>query len=432
MYNVDWAFARTPPIHAVAYLIKRAESDDLRWPIMFMLRGVQDEQVLEMLRDELANRYRTSPESAYFFRTAMFGHGRREVRLPERYRVKLAEIWNTGTEDDAVRRAAFALWSIGLESGDIDVLLNARPEPEWNDRILEKRLLCGDRSAIPALIAHLESFSDLKPWWWQHAYDGAGTEVLGCVDRTLAWRRKNPERASKSELDWHVAPVLMGYPPESIESILVKHWDHVGDSPKFIEAALFAATNRTKQLAASAIQALPEPREVFKCMSMDFGITQCRGVYITRREQIEALAPYVNLIPEHDLVLIAEQCNRLGWIDTRKRVFDDALAALPSGWNSERACEMLDDMAKHEHRWVRHEVDQVLGKGISWPDLLSDLTRWLESRQSIDALSFVAEAIEYKGSRADLAALKPFPSMDSQKARQIIADTTFAVRRRVV
>lgn len=40
------------------------------------------------------------------------------------------------------------------------------------------------------------------------------------------------------------------------------HCDHVGDSPKFIHAVLFAATNMTKQLAASEFQALQEPREL--------------------------------------------------------------------------------------------------------------------------------------------------------------------------
>lgn len=432
VYNVDWAFARTPPIHAIAYLIKRAESVELRWPIMFMLRGVRDERVLDMLRNELTNRYRISPEAAYFFRSGVFGLGDREVRPPEPYRARLAEIWNSATEGDTVRRAAFDLWSMAINSGDLDVLLDARPETEWDDRILQKRLLCGDRSAIPALITHLEAFSDLKAWWWHWAQHVPGPDVLGCVERTLVWRRGNPERASKSELDWLVAPILMAYPPESIESILVKHWDHVGDSPKFIQAALFAATDRTKQLAANAIQALPEPREAFKHIAVDFGIKMRRGVSVTRREQIEALAPYVSLISEHDLGSLAEQCNSLGWVDTRRRVFDGALAVLPSQWNSERACEMLDDMINREHRWVRHEVDRVLEIGISWHDLLSDLTRWLESRQSIDALSFVAEAIEYKGSRADLAALKPFPSMDGEQARQIIANTTFSVRRRVV
>lgn len=432
VYNVDWAFARTPPINAIAYLIKRAESEDLRWPIMFMLRGVRDERVLDMLRDEFTNRYRINPEGAYFFRTAVFGLGDREARLPEPYRTKLAEIWDTATEGDAVRRAAFDLWSMAIDSRDLDVLLNARMEPEWNDRILQKRLLCGDHSAIPALIVHLEAFSDLQPWWWQYAQDVPSTEVLGCVDRTLAWRRGNPERATKSELDWHVAPILMAYPPESIESILDKHWDHVGDSPKFIQAALFAATDGTKQLAASAIEALSEPREAFKYIAMDFGTKRRGGVSVTRREQIEALAPYVSLISEHDLGWLAEQCNSLGWIDTRELVFDGALAALPSWWNSARACERLDDMASREHRWVRPEVDRVLEIGISWPDLLFDLTRWLDSRQSIEALSFVAKAIEYKGSRADLAALKSFPDMDGKQAYQIIANTTFSVRRRVV
>jgi len=431
IYNVDWAFARTPPVHAIPYFIERAASPDLRWPILFMLRNVYDERVLDVFREELAARYRIDADRAFWFRNSIFGFGDRDKPLPALYRTSLAELWRADAEDHAARLAAFELWSIGLSFQDLKVLVDAKVEPEWEDRVLQKRLLCGDRDAMDALIVRLESSCGSNAWWWQYAVYVPGDKMLDCIDRTLARRRDHAKDAADSDVDWQIGPVLMRYSPEHIERILVEHWDHVSTSHRFIQAALFAATPKTIQLAASAIQALPEPGEAFKLISMGFGIWQQDGVSVSRRAQIESLAPYISLIPEHDLLCLAGHCDSLGWTDTRDLVFGDALKTITSRWSSDRSAQMLDDMSSRKHCWVRNEVDQILKTGVTWPDLLSDLKRWLETRQTISALSFVSEAIEYKGTRADLAVLDVFTDASNEEARRIVAETSFSVRRRV-
>lgn len=430
-YNVDWAFARTPPVNAIPYFIERAESPDLRWPILFMLRNVYDERVLDVLREELAARHRIDGDRAFWFRNSIFGFGDRDKPLPALYRTRLAELWRADAEDHAARLAAFELWSIGLSFQDLKILIDAKVEPEWEERVLQKRLLCGDRDAMDALIVRLDSSCGSNAWWWQYAGYVPGDKILDCIDRTLARRRDHAKDAADSDLDWQIAPVLMRYSPEHIERILVEHWDHVSTSHRFIQAALFAATPKTIQLAASAIQALPEPGEAFKMISMGFGIWQQDGVSVSRRAQIESLAPYIALIPEHDLLSLAGHCDSLGWADTRDLVFGDVLKTIPSRWSSGRSAQILDDMSSREHCWVRNEVDQILKTGVTWPDLLSDLKRWLETRQTISALSFVSEAIEYKGTRVDLAVLDVFTDASNEEVRRIVAETSFSVRRRV-
>ncbi len=430
-HNVDWAFARTPPVNAIPYFIERAESSDLRWPLLFMLRDVSDEQVLDVLRDELAARHRVGADRAFWFRNSIFGVGYRDKTLPEPYRTKLAAIWGADAGDHASRLAAFELWSIGLSSKDLRILVDAKVEPEWEERVLQKRLLCGDRSATDALITRLDPPCESNGWWWHYAFFVPCEQILDCIDRALAWRRENGKAAADGELDWHIAPVLMRYPPERIERILVDHWDHLAFSQNFIQAALFAATDGTIQLAASAVRALPDPGEAFKLISMGFGIWQEDGVSVSRRAQIESLAPYVDLIPEHDLLSLADHCGSLGWSDTRDLVFGDALKAIPSRWSRERSAQILDGMATQKHWSVRREVDQILKTGVIWPDLLSDLKRWLETRQTIGALSFVSEAIEYKGTRADLAVLDVFTDVSNEEARRIVSEASFSVRRRV-
>lgn len=431
LYSVDWAFARTPPTNALSYLVQRAQSEDLRWPIMYMLRGVRGDCVLDMLRDELTRRYAENADSAFMFCNTIFRFGDRASRLPEGYRAKLSEIWNEPSNTDATRRAAFSMWRLGADLRDVGILLKSGVEASWEEQILRERLICGDRSALPRLIERLVPSSDANPWWWRYAENFIGSEILGCLDRSLKWRRDHPECAERLGLDWYIARVMRRYSPLSIESLLVAHWDHLATAPEFALTALFAATERTKRLAAVAINTLSEPARVFKFITMAYGIKEqgCAGV--TRREQIEALEPYVHLISHLDLTWLAEECSRLGWSDVRSRVLGAALAALPSAWTREKAFDILDKLAADPNRWVRREVDELLQVHVSWTELAAELERWLQSRRSIEALSFVAEAIEYKGSRTDLGMLFPLDGNDGPLSRKIIDNTAFSVRRRV-
>jgi hypothetical protein len=71
-----------------------------------------------------------------------------------------------------------------------------------------------------------------------------------------------------------------------------------------------------------------------------------------------------------------------------------------------------------------------LRTNVSWDEILGTMAEWLRERHSLAALEIVAAAIERRGSRGDIVVLREHLAMDSGDAREIVADTEFAVFRR--
>ncbi|MES2221668.1 MAG: hypothetical protein V4587_11960, partial [Acidobacteriota bacterium] len=53
-HHVKWAFRKDVPISAIGYFIERAKADDLRWPITYMLNGLDHPDAVEFVVRELA------------------------------------------------------------------------------------------------------------------------------------------------------------------------------------------------------------------------------------------------------------------------------------------------------------------------------------------------------------------------------------------
>ena len=82
--------------------------------------------------------------------------------------------------------------------------------------------------------------------------------------------------------------------------------------------------------------------------------------------------------------------------------------------------------------WIDHWIDDFLKAGVPWTEILTTMTAWLDERRSLEALQVVAAAVEHRGTREDLGALSTYEGMPETAARQLIADTQFAVRRRSI
>ena len=77
---------------------------------------------------------------------------------------------------------------------------------------------------------------------------------------------------------------------------------------------------------------------------------------------------------------------------------------------------------------IDYWIDRFLKTDCSWTEILTTMTAWLDQRRSFDALRVVAAAVRYRGTREDLRVLQTYEGMPA--ARELIADTEFAVRRR--
>jgi hypothetical protein len=218
---------------------------------------------------------------------------------------------------------------------------------------------------------------------------------------------------------------------DEAEPLLLKHWSHLKFSAQFVQAALYVATPELCRHAAASIADAPDPTLVFKHLSQHWGVWTSGHPGIIRENQVLALEPYLDLIAVPDLRHIAEACNRLGWLDLRKRLRDPRIGSCRSVWSSESASAKFDSLAvKGGYHWIYLEVEEALKTGVSWDEYLGVMRVWFAERRTFDALQLLAAALAHKGSRRDLSALGIYEGMQVEAAEALIADVTFSVHRR--
>jgi hypothetical protein len=439
-HNVDWGFARTPPLHAIDYLLTRAEHDDLNWQITYMLRGVDHPKVFEFLANELARKKRESANGSFFFSRSVLTQWEDEFdgyhrKVSDESRQHLLTIWQDDTHDSFLREAAFDIWAMRAEQSDIETLKKADLGEAYRDRVLQQRLKRGDRTAIPDLIGKLSNHHEKFNWWWMHARNVMGSEIIHALDDAFCRRDQTSQRtwSHHNDQDWEWQKLLMQMPQSNAEHLLVKHWDHLRYSAQYVQMAFFICTPELVRMAGEAVSDSPEPSELFKFLEMNYEINTRGRPGITRQEQILALEPYLDLIDHHCLMTLSETCNANGWFELRKRLLDSRVKERRYAWSRNGAQEYFDSILQRNHMpWIEHEIDDALKTGVTWNEVRDDIASWYEQKPSIQALQFMALALAHIGSRRDLDLLKIHDGMSREIAEDIIADTVFSVCRRTI
>lgn len=439
-HELRWAFRKWPPLAAIDYFVQRGSQDDLRWPITSMLHGMDHPKAVLFVVQELAAIQRRLEGSESFspfvmmagndWRRAQEDHGHPMSRAS---RDLLLELWRDETNDKHVRVQAFSLWAATQDADDVEVLRAAKPSAELADRILMARLTRGDQRAIPAMIERLAA--DERGYWWQYGRHLWSPELTDALDEFLERRGARAKRTwgESFESDWHTHKMIMRLPESEAERLMLKHWDHLHFGPHFVHTALYVSTPCLKKAAQAAINECPEPAELMMHLSLRFGIRMKGYLGITREAQVLALAPYLHLLSPMDLGTLWEACNDHGWFTIRREILDSRLQPpfLQRRWDRDHAVSEFDKMvAETRIFWVDRWIDDFLKTGVSWSEILATMTAWLDERRSLEALQLVAAAVEHRGTREDLGVLRTYEGMPETAARQLIADTQFAVRRR--
>ena len=436
--HVRWAFERFPPLAAYDYFIDRAGEPDLNWPIVCMLHGTDHPKVIVFIANALADIRRKHPDSIIPIWDFVKDHWKRRQRetdrpMSEASRKALLEIWRTIGNEITLRRAAFDMWASSQSDDDIGVLGTANIDDELQDRILQQRLERSDRTAIPALVRKIEESDNY--WWWHFARRLWSAELTSTLDRALTRRgaSTSPSSTKTENGDWQLRQALMRMPTPEAEDLLLKHWGRLGFTEFFVQAALFIATPPLCQLVTATVAEAPNPKELFKHISMHYEMKTVDHPGVTRESQIESLAPYLDLLDSSDLTRFAEACNEAGWFELRKRVFDGRVQDSYTTWRPENAKRALDRHCDNKRAlFVDIDVDRALKTGTPWEEYRALLQEWLSERRSIEALNVVAHAVQYMGSRSDLGILTVYPEMPREVAETIITNATFSVYRRSI
>jgi len=433
-FGLNWAFQKWPPVAAIDYFIQRGLQDDLKWPILLMLRNIDHPKAILFVVRELA-----AKQHAFMFGSfANMGWEDAQKKgcpMSKASRDLLLGLWQDDKNEISLRSQAFSFWSATKDANDMLVLQESQGNKDLADRILRHRLVLGDHSAIPLLLEKLTA--DDSGYWWHCGRYLWSSKLTDALDRFLE-RRGTQAKCIWGESfnsDWIIHELIMQLPESEAERLLLKHWTHLHFSPHFVQTALYVSTPYLIQIAYAAINECPEPSILMEHLSSRFGIMTEGSKGLTREAQLNALAPYLHLLSPIDLWFLWEACNYLGWFALRQKLLDNLLKSPDKEriWDGNRAMLEFDKIvADHKQFIIDHLIDRFMKTGISWSEILTTLKLWLSERKSFEALQLVGAAIESRGTREDLTALTIFEGMPQIKAEELIADIKFAVCRRSI
>lgn len=435
-YGLRWAFEKWPPAGAIEYFINRAAQEDLDWPITNLLHCVDHPKAVLFVAQRLAEIQDRDGGTNPFFLHFLTDDWRRAQDngrpMSRASRDMLLCLWQSSNNDKTLRATALSSWSATTYPDDLDFLRSVASSDDLFDKALAQRLVRGDQLAIPEMIKRFDG----KPanYWWQFGRHLWSHDLTGALDTHLTRRASWPESrwGDSLDADWIMSELIIRLPPVEAERLLLKHWSHLRFSPRFVQAALYTATQPLQEMVAAAVNGSPEPTRMFEHLSMHWGYRTTGHPGVTKKDQLLALAPYFPLLPSMEIGELWHVCNEKGWFDLRREILDKYMSTTGTRgwWAPDKVLAVFDEMLKEKHSlWIEHRIDDFLKAGVAWGDIFASMAAWLEQRRSLGALQVVASALAYKGTRADLAVLKRDEDLGNA-AMEIVADTTFAVCRR--
>ncbi|MBA3461022.1 MAG: hypothetical protein H0T46_13745 [Deltaproteobacteria bacterium] len=435
---LERAFRRTPPSSAaLEFLAGRAREADLEAYLGSILRYVDHPVAVSLSLDRDAARLRSPPENPMVTTDDVRGtwrpNRREKPSLSSRCRSLLLSEWKRHQNDRSRRIAAFRMWSSSVHDDDLDRLRESQDDPDLVDRVLVQRLVRGDKMCAAELVDRVRDPAR-GHLWWPYAHYVWSQELRAELDGAFNARRERygDDWKASYELDHELFELMIRIPVTDAQGALVEHWPSLQTSRLYVQLALYVATLETVALATKALSEAADPSSFLKHIGFSFGVRVGGHPGITRKEQVLALQPFVELLDSHAREKLADACNMRGWFDIRRSVLDPHLTHRYFSWFVQDPRETFDEHAAREHSFIHVEIEQALATGVAWDEFIGAMKAWLCERRSLNALELVARAVVERGCRADLDALVIFPEMDAEAARAIVADATFAVQRRAL
>jgi hypothetical protein len=440
--HLKWAFRDNIPTAAISYFVERAKDDDaLRWPITYMLHGLDHPTAVEFVVREIADKTRQLEGTGSFSPFAISAtddwirqqeEGGRPMSPESRNR--LLALWQDSANDEHLREQSLRFWGATKTATDLEFLRLIVPSDVIADTALRQRLERGDHSAVPRLCEKLAPSFQHRQYWWQFVYPVWCATLMVALKRELEHRRQTVERSwnPTHPTDFVTYKVIMELPQSQAEGLLLEHWDHLRFEAEFVQAALYVATPALLQKVAEVVASCPEPKKMFQYIDSHYGIKTKGRSGVTSPKQLESLGKYLSYLDKHVVYSFWELCNDKGWFDLRRRLLDPYVDRKYHTVYLEdsRLRESLDEMVdKNRERWLDHWIEDVLKTGISSENLLSVVHAWLSVRPTEAALKLAAQAVVQIGRRKDLQILDQ-EIEPRAKIAEIVVDTTFALKRR--
>jgi hypothetical protein len=395
-YGVSWKFRDYPPLAALPFFVKRAENEDLRWPITFMLRCVDDPIAVQHEAEYLADLSRKTEGKGGFIDDFVKNEWKSGRSMSAASKARLLHLAKDPENDMHLRKQAFILWEASFAHDDVAIAKTILRGDILHDMAVWARARRQDYSVIPELIEKIKSNN--PGYWWQAGRYIWTDELTVLLDESIGRLGELPQDQRENHVEWIFPEHLLRLQPLVAEQILVKHWDGVRKLPKFVQVALFLATPKLVELANEVITSAADKNAIFKHFFLTVGLMTKGSTGLTHKNQLDALQPHLGLLSESDLLALWESCNRDNWKQFRRKHLDPLLIATDSAWSNRLRVDPPFDMShldeelhgKFPSAYLWLETQQR--NGAERGDLLIALLGWLTEKASKEAL-YIAGAI---------------------------------------
>ncbi|GAB3630401.1 hypothetical protein PTE30175_04414 [Pandoraea terrae] len=439
-HGIAWKFRDHVPKSALPYFVERAKrSEALRWPITFMLKGVDDPVAVQHEVEYLAHRRREAGEGGiidHFLKDEwrrLFEE--RGQRMSIESKQRLLSISADHRNDEHLRKQAFSLWEVSVGLDDVNVARAINRDDVRYDDAVWARTRRQDLTVVSQL---LEKIEEKPSYWWQagrYIWTEELTEALGKTVKEVAGSNAT-ERESKG--GWIVPELILRLDPATGESLLMPVWNEIRHIPEFLQVALCIATPKLVELVRAAVADAPQPRALFKHFSFTAGIRIQRRDGIARLQQLQVIQPYFQLLSESDLFSLWETCNKRGWLDYAREHLEPVLRGLDSdltrrvlGRTMIDFSDLESDLSKGVIWNAYHWLEVKMRVGAKREDLIAALFDWLKEKKSLFALKIVGSVLSEDGTRFEFAQLKVAVS-DILDADEILNLVQFNIFRRTL
>ena len=418
-HEIRFAFQKYIPHDAIEYLISQTKRDELEWPITYLLHNIDHPSAVKYIVHYLAQNAKEleGTESFFHFRNVVIEAWKRQQNnksMSKESRSLLFEYWSNQKEEKHLRLESFYLWSATQDKKDIEILRAFQEDTILHDAILKRRIQRIDVEAIPSIIKKI-STSDNSAYWWQFTRNIWSDELTVALDEEL--QKRSSQIIEKwvdysYPSDWIIHELITKLPSHTAEEILLKHWNHLQYTPRFIQTALYIATEKLAVLASQSINECPDPKSLFKFLPSTYGIHTIGRPGITKIRQLEVLLPYISFLDEAMFITCVEVCYKHGWFDFGKKHFEQSLQADKSisfeNFNVAKIQSMLNELIKYNHiSFISYRIDEFLKMGISTQDILTVVLDWVKSQNKIDLkiIDLASQVILNIGTRNDYSKL---------------------------
>ena len=438
-HGIAWKFRDHVPRSALPYFVQRAQqSAALRWPITYMLKGVDDPVAVQHEVEYLAQRSREVGGNGFidhFLKDEWRRLSEEGKHMSMASKQRLLDISSDRRNDEHLRKQAFYLWEASIGPQDLDVARTIGRDDVRYGTAVWARARRGDPTVVPQLVEKIE---ENPSYWWQagrYIWTEELTQALGRTVRDIA-KANDSERENMG--GWILPELILKLDAETGESLLLPVWNEVRHMPQFVQIALCFATPTLVNLAKESIADAPDATALFAHFSSGAGI----GIYgregIARLQQLQALRPYLHLLSDIDLVRLWETCIKQSWFEFAREYMEPILRARDSDLVRGvldrpriRLSDLDNDLNEGRQSRSYDWLEDGMSRNVTREELLSALFQWLQAKKSLSAVRVVGYILSNEGNRLELARLKEAVS-DVPDTEAFLGEIQFNIFRRTL